>query len=105
MEQQLARRSWWAPAILAIIVIVLFRPVIWPPTSGQVLNGNDVLAMFYPLQEYIRHTLADGELPLWNPHLSLGVALIGNPHSAYFYPGTWLVWLIGTQRGIGLMLV
>jgi hypothetical protein len=105
IENTFERRRWLIPAILALLVVILFRPVILPPQAGQVLNGNDFVSMFYPLQQYIRQTLQGGELPLWNPHQFIGVPLVGNPHAALFYPGSWLVWLIGVQRGIGLLMV
>ncbi len=104
MEDLFDRRPWLVPVILALLTVILLRPVIAPPEAGQVLDGNDFVTMFYPLQEYIRQTLQDGELPLWNPHQMIGVPLIGNPHAALFYPGSWLVWLIGVQRGIGLLM-
>jgi hypothetical protein len=105
METVLEKRPWLVPAVLAALVVILLRPVILPPEAGQVLDGNDYVSMFYPLQQYIRQTLQNGDLPLWNPHQFIGVPLIGNPHAALFYPGTWLVWLIGVQRGIGLLMV
>jgi hypothetical protein len=105
IENAFERRRWLVPALLALLTVILFRPVILPPQAGQVLNGHDFRTMFYPLQQYILQTLKAGELPLWNPHQFIGVPLIGNPHAALFYPGSWLVWLIGVQRGIGLLMV
>jgi hypothetical protein len=105
IEDTFERRRWLLPALLALLTVILFRPVILPPQAGQVLDGRDFRTMFYPLQQYILQTLKAGELPLWNPHMFIGVPLIGNPHAALFYPGSWLVWLIGVQRGIGLLMV
>jgi hypothetical protein len=105
MEKAFERRPWLVPVVLALLTVIVFRPVILPPEAGQVLNGHDFTSMFYPLQQYIRQTLQDGDLPLWNPHIFIGVPNVGNPHAALFYPGSWLVWLIGVQRGIGLLMV
>lgn len=105
MENALERRPWLAPLILAALTVILLRPVIIPPQAGHILNGKDLPQMFYLLQGYIRQTLQDGELPLWIPRQFIGLPLIGNPHAGLFYPGMWAVWLIGEQRGIGLMMV
>lgn len=105
MEAMLNKRPWLIPVALAILTIILLRPVIWPPEAGQVLDGQDFKQMFYPLQTFNQQMLQAGELPLWNPYMFLGVPHIGNPHASLFYPGTWLVWLIGVQRGIGLVMV
>lgn len=39
-----------------------------------------------------------------NPYTYIGHPLIGNPHAALFYPATWLIWLVGADRGLGLVL-
>ena len=105
MENVFERRPWLVPVALAVLTVVLFKGVLFPLEAGQVLDGKDLPAMFYPLQEYIRQSLQAGDLPLWNPRQFIGYPIIGNPHAALFYPASWFVWLIGVQRGIGLMLV
>ncbi|WP_119068550.1 YfhO family protein [Aggregatilinea lenta] len=105
MEKTLARRPWLSPLALAILTIIFLRQVILPVEAGVVLNGKDLQEMFYPLQTFISEALKAGTLPLWNPRQFLGHPVIGNPHAALFYPLNWLVWLIGVQRGIGLVLV
>ncbi|MBN1202498.1 MAG: hypothetical protein JXJ20_11625, partial [Anaerolineae bacterium] len=104
MEHTLKRYPWLLPLVLAALTVILLRPVILPPHAGQVLNGKDLIDMFYPLQQYIEQTVKDGELPLWNPRTFIGHPVTGNPHSALFYPATWLLWLVGVQRGMGWML-
>lgn len=105
MEQALERRPWLTPVILAVLVLILFRPVVIPTAPGEVLAGKDLPSMFYPLQQYIAQTIKAGDLPLWNPHQFIGHPIVGNPHSGLLYPGMWFVWLVGVQRGIGLMMV
>ena len=105
MEMTLARRPWLSPLALAILTIIFLRQVILPAEAGAVLNGKDLQEMFYPLQTFISEALKAGTLPLWNPRQFLGHPVIGNPHAALFYPLNWLVWIIGVQRGIGLVLV
>jgi len=103
MENTFERRPWLLPILLALLTLILLRPV-WAAT-GQALDGKDFQGMFYPLHEYIRQTLLSGELPLWNPHQFIGHPIIGNPHAALFYPATWFMWLVGTVRGLNLSMV
>src|SRR5260221_6095063 len=104
MEHIFERRRWLLPLVLLIATVIFLRPVVIPPEPGAVLDGNDLRAMFYPLHQYILQTLQSGELPLWNPHQSIGQPITGNPQSALFYPATWFMWLAGVQRGMGLSL-
>jgi len=105
VEEAFERRPFLLPVVLAILAILLFRPVVIPPGPNIVLDAKDLRDMFYPLQEYIAQTLSSGELPLWNPHQFIGHPIVGNPHAALFYPGTWFMWLVGVQRGMDLMLL
>jgi hypothetical protein len=105
MEDAFRRRPWLLPIVLAVLVIIFLRPVILPPKANYFLDGQDFRDMFYPLHEYIAQTLGSGELPLWNPHTFIGHPIIGNPHAALFYPGTWFMWLVGVERGMNLVLV
>src|SRR5258708_7749035 len=104
MEGAFEGRRWLLPLVLGILTIIFLRPVILPLEPGQVLFGNDFQAMFYPLHQYILQTIQSGELPLWNPHQFIGHPIIGNPHAALFYPATWLMWLVGVKRGMGLSM-
>ncbi len=105
MEQAFTRRPWLLPLVLALLTVIFLRPVIFPPEPGQALSGNDFNGLFYPLHNYIRQTVLAGELPLWNPRQFLGHPIIGNPHSALFYPATWFMWLVGVERGMDLVMV
>src|SRR5260221_12622567 len=100
MEAIFEKRPWLLPLALALLTIVFLRPLIIPPGPDYALDGNDFQAMFYPLHQYISQSIHAGELPLWNPHQFIGVPIIGNPHAALFYPGTWFVWLSAVLRGI-----
>ncbi len=103
MEKAFERRPYLVPLVLALLTILFLRPAILPP-PGQVLAANDFRAMFYPLTTMLHDMVHAGELPLWNPYTFIGHPLIGNPHSALFYPATWLIMLIGADRGLGLAL-
>ncbi|MCA0457798.1 MAG: YfhO family protein [Chloroflexi bacterium] len=103
MEKAFERRPYWVPVVLALLTLLFMRPAVLPP-NGEVLAANDFRAMFYPLTTMLHDMVQAGELPLWNPYTFIGHPLIGNPHSALFYPATWLIMLIGADRGVGLAL-
>ena len=50
------------------------------------VNGTDAPVLEEPIYEFIRQNLAQGILPLWNPHQACGYALIGMIQAAIFYP-------------------
>ncbi len=103
MEKAFERRPYLVPLVLALLTILFLRPAILPP-SGEVLAANDFRAMFYPITTMLHDMVHVGELPLWNPYTFIGHPLIGNPHAALFYPATWVIWLVGADRGLGLVL-
>lgn len=62
--------------------------------AGQILQGPDAFAYFYPLLEYAADRLLAGDLPLWNPYLFMGAPFLANPQAGVFYPLHWLLaWL------------
>ena len=69
---------------------------------GGSVVGRDAAFFFVPLREVVSRLLAAGELPLWNDASGAGRALAANPNAAVFWPGTWLVPLLGTT---GLFLL
>jgi hypothetical protein len=82
-------------AVVALLaLVVLFNPDL--VFRGMVPAGYDTFVYFYPLRAYAGQALAEGRLPLWNPHLFLGTPFLANPQTAVFYPGTWLFALIQT---------
>lgn len=81
-------------AFIAAIAFVL----LWPLCIGRTLYWGDILLYFEPMQQYAKHELAAGRLPLWNPYISCGQPFVGNPQMNVFYPSTLLlvlfpVWL------------
>ncbi len=103
MEKAFERRPYLVPVVLALLTILFIRPAVLPP-SGEVLSANDFRAMFYPMTTMLHDMVRAGELPLWNPYTYIGHPLVGNPHAALVYPATWLIWLVGADRGLGLVL-
>lgn len=59
--------------------------------AGQILQGPDAFAYFYPLYGHAADRLLDGQLPLWNAYLFLGAPFLANPQAGVFYPVHWLL--------------
>jgi hypothetical protein len=95
------RETRFLPLALAGLILLLLHPLL---LSGEVLRGRDLAAFVYPLYSRTTDLIRAGELPLWNIHQFAGYPLAGNAQAALFYPGTWLVWLLGVDRGIGVVL-
>jgi hypothetical protein len=71
--------------LFGILLIVLFRPVIF---SINKIAGNfgDVYLHYYPLKYIVAEHLIRGKIPLWNPYIFAGQPVLANPQSAVFYP-------------------
>ena len=80
---------------------------IWLLMHGRLLTGElywgDVGIYFYPMWEFVRRCLLQGELPFWNPYINGGQPLIGNPQMGVFYPLTPLLLWLPTERWLSLM--
>ena len=73
--------------------------------EGLVLSGYDVQTYFFPYWAYAAASLGDGRLPLWNPHVFMGVPFLANPQSAVFYPLNWPLYLLDPARALSTALM
>jgi hypothetical protein len=84
---------------------------VWPwapvfPRQGIAAPAlSDPVWQFVPWLELARRQLADGQLPLWNPHQSGGVPLLGNAQSALGSPLVWPVLALGVGAAWNLSLL
>lgn len=97
-----------AACLLALAVLFCFRELVQNPTHilvGAHRGGeNDLTAYFLRALDLPSNALAKGELPSWNPHLSLGSPTWGNPQSLLFYPPNWICWWLGSAAASWLMV-
>lgn len=47
---------------------------------------SDVILQFYPWQKFAAQTIAQGQLPLWNPYMMAGAPFLANDQSSIFDP-------------------
>lgn len=83
----------WPVAVLALLVAVSLYRVLASP-AGTIIDTDDITRYFHWVHRYIRDELLAGRLPLWNPYNYAGTPFMANPHTAVFYPFTWLVLLM-----------
>ena len=61
----------------------------------------DAMAQYLPWRTFAHRWLAEGVIPLWNPHQFCGTPFVANGQSALFYPLNLLFWLVEPARAFG----
>lgn len=110
--------------ILTIFLIIFFAPTIftlrinsasdnlqkWTTfsiTGKEYVRQNtllsDPMVQSEPWFKFSKDSLFSGHLPLWNPHQGNGTPLIANMQSAFFFPLSWLVFLLNFKLGLLLL--
>ncbi len=72
---------------LLTLTLIFFWKII---LTNLILVGVDVFLYFYPYKTYATDALLAGRLPLWNPHLFMGVPFLANSQVGLLYPPNWL---------------
>jgi hypothetical protein len=93
------RWGWLSIGLLLILTLIFMERVIIP-SQGQILRGGDVNGMFYPWMTFVRESVSEHQLPLWDPHQSGGYPFLANPQVGFFYPPAWLMILLPLNLGI-----
>jgi hypothetical protein len=86
--------------IILVAALILLAPVYM---TGKALFWGTPMMQFIPWWDFSYHSLLEGEIPLWNPHLGMGAPLVANYQSALFYPPHWLNFLLSWLGGIRLL--
>ena len=88
-------RKYLTPEFVAfaVVVIVLFRRAIIPP-SGWMLFGDDIHRAYYFFREFFNHWISRGVFPWWNPYLFGGMPFIADPIVNIWYPVNWLFFIL-----------
>lgn len=94
-QPALRRRApdFGALLIVALLTLLFFRPVLfqgaWLPAGG-----GDNVSFIFPMYRFIAASLAQGELPLWNPYQYAGTPLVADNQAGIFYPPNLLLFLL-----------
>ena len=66
---------------------------------------GDLLDYYVPVADYVGRSLAQGELPLWNPNGGCGFDQVGGAQAALFYPPTWVNALLPVGAAMTLLVL
>lgn len=90
-------------------VDVLMTAYPWRALAPNVSPANplltDVTYLVHPLLLWGAREVGEGRLPLWNPHIFAGAPYLANPHTAVFFPLTWLLWLLPAAPALTLLAI
>ncbi len=89
---------------LALLMLVILWLMWGPLVDGNALYFRDLQVFFIPLKQFLADALARGELPFWNPGVSMGSPYFAEMQTGVLYPASWLLLLADGTRGIGLLL-
>ncbi len=62
---------------------------------------TDLVIQNYPWKRFIRESLSQGEIPLWNPHLFAGMPFLATGQNAGYYPFNILFLLLPLSQAYG----
>lgn len=95
-----------SPALLlSLLLLAPFLPLLIAP-GGRVF-GNQIIdnpSMFYYINEFAGRCWRHGVIPLWNPHLMLGLPFLGEGQAAIFHPLSSLFALLPTGMAINWLI-
>ncbi len=100
------RNSFWLDTLSALLLALLTVAFFWRTLSGDVFqpaDGGDLVSFLYPTYRFAAATLANGELPLWNPTLYGGAPFIADIQAGFLYPPNLLLFLLNPDFGYGWM--
>ena len=98
----LSRKSTAPHAVaLGILLLAPFAPLLVFP-GGRVLGNPrcDNPGMFYFLNDFAGQSWRAGEVPLWNPHIMLGMPFLGEGQASVFHPLSLLFIVFPTGAAI-----
>ncbi|MBN2055414.1 YfhO family protein, partial [bacterium] len=95
-------RPWIAAQLVLIALILLFYH---PLLTGDLAAGYDITQAFYHYREFVRGSLQQGVIPLWNPHIFCGYPCHAALQSSVLHPLTFLLAPLPTECTITLSLL
>ena len=89
------QRRWdlLCAALLAAMFAAFFGRTI-SGTVYQPADGGDLVSFLFPIYRFAAHTISQGSLPLWNPHLYGGAPFITDIQAGFLYPPNLLLFLL-----------
>ena len=82
------------------VLFLLTAGFFWRTITGDVYqpaDGGDLVSFLFPTYRFAASRLAQGELPLWNPHLYGGAPFIADIQAGFLYLPNLLLFLLNPQ--------
>ncbi|MBN1639765.1 MAG: YfhO family protein [Anaerolineae bacterium] len=89
-------RDWVAVGVLAMVTAAFYWPLLFTE-SWIPKGGGDLASFLYPVYAFAARSLRQGTIPLWNPHLYLGMPFAADNQSGLFYPINLLTFLASPE--------
>ena len=86
-------RDILAIGVLASVVLGFYWPLFFTE-SWIPKGGGDLASFIYPLYSFGARWLKQGVVPLWNPHLYMGMPFAADNQSGLFYPVNLLFFVL-----------
>lgn len=81
-------------------LLALVLAFFWRTLTGDVYqpaDGGDLVSFLFPTYRFAARTLAQGTLPLWNPHLYGGASFINDIQAGFLYLPNLLLFLVNPE--------
>jgi hypothetical protein len=92
------------PALIVVWVLIALRGFAF---ENLLTNQHpDILSFWLPRSCLLGRSIADGQVPLWNPFEMIGTSFAADPQSGWLYlPNMLLSWLFGCGGGLRAFIV
>ena len=82
----MGRNSKFAAVVSAVFLVIIF--IMFRGTGeGRILFGTDTIGIYHAFRVFAERLFGQsGAMPVWMPHIFLGVPLIASSSLLYFYP-------------------
>jgi membrane protein YfhO len=95
-----------APVALSVIILTPFASIILRPSRDILGNQScDGPSQFYFFHDFAAQCWLRGEVPLWNPHVMLGVPFLGEGQASIFHPLSALFLFLPTGVAMNAMIL
>lgn len=89
-------RDWHRDALAVGVLVLAVLAFYWPlffTESWIPKGGGDLSSFIYPIYAFAARWVKRGVIPLWNPHLYMGMPFAADNQSGLFYPLNLLFFL------------
>ena len=94
------RRDWHRDVLAVGVLVLATLGFFWPlffTQSWIPKGGGDLASFIYPIYAFAARWLKRGTIPLWNPHLYMGMPFAADNQSGLLYPVNLIFFLLTTQ--------